>query len=112
MSDWGSDVCSSDLTVNLARQLRRQMTLPAGLLWRELRGKRTGWKFRRQFPVTDYVADFACVELRLIVVIDGKAHEIAEDRKSVVQGKSGSGRVDRGGRRKIQKKKSSARQKK
>ena len=52
------------------------MTLPEGLLWRELRGKRTGLKFRRQFPVMDYVADFACVEVRLLIEIDGMAHDM------------------------------------
>jgi very-short-patch-repair endonuclease len=54
------------------------MTLPEGLLWRELRGKRTGLKFRRQFPVLDYVADFACVEVRLLVEVDGIAHDMGD----------------------------------
>ena len=65
-------------TVKLARKLRREMTLPEGLLWRELRGKRTGLKFRRQFPVLDYIADFACVEVRLLVEVDGLAHDLTD----------------------------------
>jgi very-short-patch-repair endonuclease len=69
---------AQDGTVKLARQLRREMTLPEGLLWRELRGRRTGLKFRRQFPIMDYVADFACVEVRLLIEIDGIAHDMAD----------------------------------
>jgi len=70
-------VGAPDKTVKLARKLRREMTLPEGLLWRELRGKRTGLKFRRQFPVLDYVADFACIEIRLLIEVDGIAHALA-----------------------------------
>ena len=33
-----------------------------------------GWKFRRQHPVGPYIADFACVEGRLIVELDGSQH--------------------------------------
>ena len=52
------------------------MTLPEVLLWCELRGKPLGMKFRKQFPVRGYVADFACVEVRLLVEIDGIAHDM------------------------------------
>ena len=52
------------------------MTLPEVLLWQELRGKPLGLKFRRQFPVAGYVADFACVEVRLLIEIDGIAHDM------------------------------------
>ena len=61
-----------------ARTLRKAMTLPELLLWRELRGKPLGLKFRRQFPVLGYVADFACVEVRLLIEIDGAAHDMGE----------------------------------
>ena len=65
--------------VAIARKLRREMTLPEVLLWRELRGKPQGVKFRKQFPVRGYVADFACVEVRLIIEIDGIAHDMGEN---------------------------------
>jgi very-short-patch-repair endonuclease len=52
------------------------MTLPEVLLWRELRGKRARLKYRRQFPVLDYIADFACVEHCLLIEIDGMAHDM------------------------------------
>ena len=53
--------------VQNARKLRSEMSLPEVLLWRELRGKPLGIKFRRQFPILGFVADFACAEARLII---------------------------------------------
>jgi len=48
-------------------------------LWRRLRGKRLGVKFRRQHPIGPYVADFASVEARLVVEVDGETHVKAYD---------------------------------
>jgi len=40
-----------------------------------LRAKRLdGWKFRRQYPIGTYIADFACPAARLIVEADGSQH--------------------------------------
>ncbi|WP_422061099.1 endonuclease domain-containing protein [Sphingopyxis sp.] len=64
--------------MRLARKFRGELTLPEILLWRELRGGRTGLKFRRQFPVLDYVADFDCVEKRLLIEVDGLAHDLTD----------------------------------
>lgn len=61
--------------VYAARKLRREMTLPEVLLWEQLRGQKLGAKFRRQHPVGPYVADFCCMAARLIVEIDGEAHD-------------------------------------
>ncbi|MBX7104181.1 MAG: endonuclease domain-containing protein [Gemmataceae bacterium] len=58
-----------------ARHLRRNMTDAERRLWSLLRDRQlTGWKFRRQVPVGPYVADFACLERRLIVELDGSQH--------------------------------------
>jgi very-short-patch-repair endonuclease len=52
------------------------MTLPEGLLWRELRNaKLAGLKFRRQHPFGPYIFDFYCDERKLAVEIDGAWHE-------------------------------------
>ncbi|PXA89934.1 endonuclease [Caulobacter sp. D4A] len=62
----------------MARRLRRDQTDAERLLWSVLRGRRLdGFKFRRQVPIDRYVADFVCVEARLIVELDGGQH--AED---------------------------------
>ena len=64
-----------------ARDLRRRMTNAEEILWRELRGRKfLGLKFRRQMPVGPYVADFACIERKLIVECDGRPHENDEQR--------------------------------
>ena len=61
-----------------ARQLRQSMSLPEVLLWRELRKRPKGLKFRRQHPSGPYVADFYCHDARLIIEIDGEAHDRGE----------------------------------
>ena len=49
------------------------------LLWYLLRGRRfAGCKFRRQHPVGRYIADFACVQHRLIIEADGGQHAGSE----------------------------------
>ncbi|PWG01540.1 hypothetical protein DF286_00640 [Sphingosinicella humi] len=58
-----------------ARQLRKEMSLPEVLLWRELRQRPEGFKFRKQFPQNPYVLDFACLETRLGIEVDGEAHD-------------------------------------
>jgi very-short-patch-repair endonuclease len=57
-----------------ARKLRRNMTLPEVLLWRWLRQRPEGLKFRRQYPTGPYVLDFFCSDARLAVEVDGEAH--------------------------------------
>jgi very-short-patch-repair endonuclease len=61
-----------------ARQLRQTMSLPEVLLWRALRERPAGFKFRRQHPSGPYVADFFCHAARLIIEIDDEAHERGE----------------------------------
>ncbi|BCM16357.1 hypothetical protein MJ8_01150 [Mesorhizobium sp. J8] len=51
------------------------MTEAENKLWHELRDRRLDRiKFRRQVPIGKYVADFACLEARLIVELDGSQH--------------------------------------
>ena len=52
-------------TMKRARKLRSEMSLPEGLLWRELRKRSGGFKFRRQHPAGIYVLDFYCAAVRL-----------------------------------------------
>ena len=61
--------------VKRARKLRRAMSLPEVLLWRELRKRPGGFKFRRQCPIAPYTLDFACLETRLAIEVDGEAHD-------------------------------------
>ena len=64
-----------DQTRLRARQLRRNPTEVERLLWQKLRFWQVGgFKFRRQKPLGNYIADFVCFEGRLIVEIDGGQH--------------------------------------
>jgi very-short-patch-repair endonuclease len=57
------------------RALRSHMTDAENCLWRRLRGRQiAGCKFRRQHPFMDYVLDFVCLEMRLVVEVDGGQH--------------------------------------
>jgi len=59
-----------------ARNLRRESTPPEKQLWSVLRSRRlSGLKFRRQEPIGQYVVDFCCRELKLIVELDGMSHD-------------------------------------
>jgi very-short-patch-repair endonuclease len=57
-----------------ARRLRGNLTEAERVLWPELRQRQLGWRFRRQFPIPPYIADFCCVEARPIVEADGGQH--------------------------------------
>lgn len=58
-----------------ARELRRNSTDAERKLWACLRAKRLGgYKFRRQYPVGQYVVDFVCVDRGLVVEVDGDQH--------------------------------------
>jgi very-short-patch-repair endonuclease len=59
---------------NNARTLRRSMTDSERKLWQRLRMEQLGVKFRRQHPLGNYIADFACLELKLVVELDGTQH--------------------------------------
>ena len=62
-------------TVKRARKLRSEMSLPEAILWRELRKRPGGLKFRRQHPAGIYVLDFYCAAVRLAIEVDGFAHD-------------------------------------
>ena len=61
----------------LANQLRKNLTKAEACLWKyALRAKQLkGYQFRRQRPVLQYIADFFCKELMLIIEIDGITHD-------------------------------------
>lgn len=59
----------------LARKLRNNMTYPEILLWQQLKGTQmAGHDFDRQRPIDQYIVDFYCKDLGLIIEIDGTDH--------------------------------------
>ena len=68
-------------TLLRARELRASMSLPEVLLWKELRKRPGGFKFRRQHPAGRYILDFYCAAARLAIEVDGWGHENAGARQ-------------------------------
>ena len=63
-----------------ANRLRKEMTKAEVCLWKYvLRARKMkGFQFRRQRPVLQYIADFMCKELMLIIEVDGSIHQLEE----------------------------------
>ncbi|MFT6946530.1 MAG: very-short-patch-repair endonuclease [Vicingaceae bacterium] len=63
----------------LARELRNNSTKSEIKLWQMLKGKQLmGFDFHRQKPLLDYIVDFYCYELNLVIELDGYSHQFAE----------------------------------
>jgi very-short-patch-repair endonuclease len=63
------------ITQRRARKLRNQATDAEQHLWQYLRRRQlAGYRFRRQVPICGYIADFACLEAKLVIELDGGQH--------------------------------------
>ena len=63
-----------ELLKEFAKKNRREMTESERVLWEELRKLNCGYHFRRQHPIGDYIADFACLKKKLVIEVDGGYH--------------------------------------
>ncbi|RZK53717.1 MAG: endonuclease domain-containing protein [Pedobacter sp.] len=61
-----------------SRELRQRQTETEIVMWECLRNRKLGVKFRRQHPILNYIADFYCHEILLIIEIDGEIHNTKE----------------------------------
>ena len=63
-----------------ANRLRKEMTKAEACLWKYIlrAGQLKGFQFRRQWPVLNYITDFMCMELKLIIEVDGITHQWKE----------------------------------
>ncbi len=69
------------LTRDAARQLRRDQTDAERILWSRLRRSQLkGFKFRRQYSIGPFFADFFCQEAKLVIELDGSQHADQWDR--------------------------------
>jgi very-short-patch-repair endonuclease len=57
-----------------ARFMRFSPTRSEEWLWRRLSGSKTGFAFRRQLVIGNFIVDFACTKARLVVEVDGSSH--------------------------------------
>ena len=58
-----------------AKKLRKNLTSAEAILWQALRNKQLeGLRFRRQHPVGNFILDFYCPSLKLVIEVDGNIH--------------------------------------
>ena len=69
---------ASRLIFQKAEELRKNMTHAEEIMWGMLKGNQFEVKFRRQHPISFYIADFYCHELKLVIEIDGSIHSLEE----------------------------------
>ncbi|MBL1416277.1 MAG: endonuclease domain-containing protein, partial [Moritella sp.] len=60
------------------QSLRCNMPEAEKHLWQHIRKKQLGIKFRRQYGVGRYIADFYCPEYKLVIELDGDSHDSLE----------------------------------
>jgi very-short-patch-repair endonuclease len=67
---------------HFARLNRQVQTEAEAILWKCLRNRNLrGFKFRRQHPIADFIADFFCLECNLVVEVDGDYHNEREQKE-------------------------------
>ena len=67
-----------------SRTLRNQATDTERHLWSFLRLRQLGGhRFRRQVPIGSYIADFACLEAKLVIELDGGQHQERQSNDQV-----------------------------
>src|SRR3990172_610776 len=72
----------------LSRELRKKSTLSEVLLWKIVKGKKIkGYQFMRQKPIGDYIVDFFCSNLKLVIEIDGISHNGKSESDQIRQQK-------------------------
>jgi len=59
----------------MARELRKNMTPAEKMLWEGIRKKSLGLEFHRQVPILNFIVDFYCHEIGLVIEVDGNIHE-------------------------------------
>ena len=64
-----------------AALLRKNGTSAENALWEELSNKQQTVKFRRQHPINQFIVDFYCHELKLVIEVDGGIHLKKENRE-------------------------------
>ena len=57
-----------------AKQLRKNMSDTERRFWYRINNRQLGVKFRRQYPIGPFFADFICIEKRLVIELDGDQH--------------------------------------
>ena len=68
--------CYYKLLKEFAKENRKKPTEAEAILWDYIKNRQLGQPFRRQHIIGDYIVDFACIPLKLIIEIDGGYHHL------------------------------------
>ena len=79
--------CTSDpwfysLLRDFTKNNRKNPTMAERILWQYIRGKSLGCSFRRQHIIDIFIADFICIEEKLIIELDGGYHSLPQQQIS------------------------------
>lgn len=55
------------------------MTISEASLWMGIRRRRLGVRFRRQVPIGKWIADFACLDPKIVIEVDDPSHELRDE---------------------------------
>jgi cyclase len=72
---------ASHLIFQKAKYLRNHVTPSEMNFWGRLKECFPDCHFRRQHPLSDYVADFYSHNLKLVIELDGSIHDLDENKK-------------------------------
>ena len=67
-------IYNKNSTKEKRRNLKKEMTEAEKLLWEHIRRDALGVRFRRQYGIGEYIADFYCPSLKLVIELDGSQH--------------------------------------
>jgi acetylglutamate kinase len=73
---------ASHLIFQKAEELRNRMTPAEEILWKHIHINQWKLKFRRQHPIWNYVADFYCHGIKLVIELDGGIHDNEEVKRN------------------------------
>ena len=61
--------------------MRKNPTIPEAVFWKDIlpKSQRGQFRWNRQKPFLQYIVDFYCAELKLIIEIDGEIHQSQKD---------------------------------
>ncbi|MFH1319347.1 MAG: tetratricopeptide repeat protein [Bacteroidota bacterium] len=66
-----------------AAEMRNKPTEGEAILWNYLKDKQTGYKIRRQHIIDRFIVDFACLEKKLAIEVDGDVHDYQKEEEDL-----------------------------
>ena len=76
---------AGDRIFKRAKYLRNHVTSSEMIFWGMLKESFPSYRFRRQHPLSEYIADFYCHKLKLVIELDGSIHQLDEVAKNDIE---------------------------